>query len=73
MTLDDLSRYHWAREWQAYYMGAAIRQYRLGDEQTVWYCLFQWIYHMDIADQISVDMSFVDWSEVNNQSRGYFE
>jgi hypothetical protein len=70
MTLNELSRYHWARMNQANYIDGALNNI---DEVNTWYCLLNWAFYKDIADEISVTMSFDEWSEVHNQARGYFE
>jgi hypothetical protein len=69
MTLNELSRHHWARMNQAMYMDGALNDI---DEVNTWYCLLNWVYYMDIADEISTSHSYDDWAQVSNEARGYF-
>lgn len=74
MTLNELSRYHWARMNQAMYIDGALTNFEMGGtyEYGMWYCLLQWVYHMDIADEINDAHGFAEWLKVTEQTRGYF-
>jgi hypothetical protein len=69
MTLNELTRYHWAKMNQAMYMNGALNDI---DEVNTWYCLLNWVYYMDIADEIADATDIVDWSKVSDEVRGYF-
>jgi hypothetical protein len=69
MTLNELSRYYWARMNQASYMDGAINQFGRGDEEGMWYCLLNWAHYMGIAD----DMTEIGFGNSITESRGYFK
>jgi len=72
MTLNELSRFYWARMNQAASVEGAINRFKCDDEVNMWYCLLNWAYYMDIADEIAYATDIVDWSEANDALRGYF-
>lgn len=70
MTLNELSRYHWARMNQAYYMGAALDCHEQGKDLFMWECLLEWAYHMDIANEINDTHGFAEWLDVSAKAGG---
>ena len=72
MTLNELSRFYWARMNQAAYMEGAIKWHGWGDEQEMWNCLLNWAYYTDIADEIVDAHDFAEWLEIGDELRGYF-
>jgi hypothetical protein len=72
MTLNELSRYYWARMSQASYMEGAMRNFELGGvyEYGTWSCLLNWAYYKDIADEINDLYGCAEWVEVTNEMNG---
>jgi hypothetical protein len=65
MTLNELSRYYWARMSQASYMEGAMRNFELGGvyEYGTWSCLLNWVYYKDIADTIEKTHGYIEMTE----------
>ena len=72
MTLNELSRFYWARMNQAASAEGAINRFKCDDEVNMWYCLLNWVYYMDIADEIVDAHDFAEWLEIGDELRGYF-
>ncbi len=52
MTLNELSRFYWARMHQAYFMHRAFENHEIGRDSGVLLCLLEWWYYKDIGDAI---------------------
>jgi hypothetical protein len=65
MTLNELSRYYWARSSQANFMGLALKNFELGGvyEYGVWCCLLNWVYYKDIADTMEETHGYIEMTE----------
>jgi hypothetical protein len=72
MTLNELSRYYWARMNQASYMDAALRCHEKRNDEVAMYCLLNWVYYKDIGDEIK-DESKDKVFDAIRQSRGEFK
>lgn len=70
MTLNELSRYHWARMNQAGSMDVALKHFGAVDEVYTWLALLNWAYHMDIADEIHESHEFMEFAETTLLSSG---
>ena len=71
MMLTELGRYYWARSNQASYMEGALRCHKQRNDEVVLYCLLNWAYYMDIADELQ-DKYGHEFDDVIRQSRGIF-
>ena len=70
MTLNELSRYHWARMNQAGSMEVALKHFDAVDEVHTWYALLNWAFYTDIADEIHESHDFMEFAEATLLSRG---
>lgn len=70
MTLNQLSRFYWARWSQTYYMDGALRNFDQGANELMWECLLNWVYYKDIADEIIDNTSDTAWEIAHKQTQG---
>lgn len=65
MTLNDMSRFHWARMSQAHYMQGALHMFEHGTpkEESMWYCLLEWAYYKDVADDMACSFEWKEWEQ----------
>lgn len=70
MTLNELSRFYWARMNQASSVEGAINQFKCDDEVNMWYCLLNWAYYKDIADTIEDTYGYIEMTTTMIESQG---
>lgn len=73
MTLNELSRFYWARMNQASYIDGAINRLKCGDEVDMWHCLLNWVYYKDIADTIEDTYGYIEMTVTMIESQGETE